>query len=94
VSAGSVVTLPCSPATEAVHKIVTDPGRLSRDWLNGLIAEGLSDAQYLEIVSVLTSVLSIDDVHRGLGFELEPLPAAEGGGPERRRPSGVTDEGS
>jgi hypothetical protein len=38
--------------------------------------------------------LSLDDVHRGLGFELEPLPAAEGGGPERRRPSGVTDEGS
>lgn len=83
-----------APAIEAVHKIVTDPGRLSRDWLLGLMSDGLDDAAYVEIVSVLISVLSIDDVHRGLGLGLEPLPSPEPGEPERRRPTGATDEGS
>lgn len=89
----SVTVLP-APAIEAIHKIVTDPGRLSREWLEGLLSDGLNDAHYVEIVSVLTSVLSIDDVHRGLGFDLEPLPEPEAGEPERRRPAGATDEGS
>ena len=31
-----------APAIEAIHKIVTDPGRLSRDWLDGLLATGLT----------------------------------------------------
>ncbi len=83
-----------APAIEAIHKIVTDPGRLSRDWLDGLLATGLTDASYVEIVGVSTIVLSIDDVHRGLALDLEPLPSPEPGEPERRRPSGATDEGA
>ena len=82
------------PAIEAIHRIVTDPGRLSREWLSGLIADGLEDAAYVELVGILTTVISIDDVHRGLGMELEPLPEGEAGVPSRRRPSGATDEGS
>ncbi len=81
-------------AIEAVHKIVTDPGRLSKPWLEGLLADGLTDAAYVEIVGVLTTVLSVDDLHRGLGLDLEPLPASVGGEPERRRPAGATDEGA
>jgi len=81
-------------AIEAIHKIVTDPGRLSREWLDGLLAEGLSDAGYVEVVGVLTTVISIDDVHRGLGLDLEPLPAPEAREPTRQRPTGATDEGS
>lgn len=89
----SSTTLP-APAIEAVHKIVTDPGRLSKPWLDGLLAAGLTDGRYVELVGVLTTVISIDDLHRGLGLDLEPLPVAEGGEPERRRPAGATDEGA
>jgi hypothetical protein len=89
----STTDLPAA-AIEAVHKIVTDPGRLSKEWLTGLLADGLADAAYVEIVSVLTTVISIDDVHRGLGLSLGQLPTAEAGEPERRRPAGAADEGA
>lgn len=89
----SSTALPAA-AIEAIHKIVTDPGRLSREWLDGLLAQGLGDVAYVELVSVLTTEISIDDLHRGLGLALEPLPASEGGEPERRRPAGATDEGA
>ena len=89
----STTGLPAA-AIEAVHRIVTDPGRLSQAWLEELVAEGLGDAAYVEIVGVLTTVLSIDDVHRGLGLAVEPLPASKAGEPERRRPTGARDEGA
>lgn len=81
-------------AIEAVHKIATDPGRLSREWLESLLGGDLTDAAYVELVGLLTTTISIDDIHRGLGLDLEPLPAPAPGEPERRRPTGATDEGS
>jgi hypothetical protein len=83
-----------APAVEAVHKITTDPARLSRPWVESLFRDGLDDTHYVEIVGVLTCVLSVDDLHRGLGLPLEPLPEPRPGDPERRRPSGATDEGA
>jgi hypothetical protein len=83
-----------APAIEAIHKITTDPGRLSHEWLTPLLGDQLTDAAYVELVGLLTTTLSIDDIHRGLGLPLEPLPAPGPGEPERRRPSGATDEGS
>ncbi len=82
------------PAIEAVHKIATDPGRLSREWLEPLLGDELSDAAYVELVGLLTTSISIDDINRGLGLELEPLPQPMSGDPERRRPTGATDEGA
>ena len=50
---------------------------------------GLQDAAYAELIGVVTTVLSLDDVHRGIGLPLEPLPDPIPGEPERRRPSGA-----
>ncbi len=69
--------------TEAVHRVVTDPGRLSRSWLDGLFADGLADTAYIEIVSVVAIVMVVDAFRRALGlapFDLpEPLPGAPSG---------------
>ena len=81
-------------AVEAVHKIVTDSARQSLAWYEGLVADGLSDAHYSELVGLLVVVFSIDEFHRGIGAALEPLSAAEPGEPERRWPSGATLEGA
>ncbi len=81
-------------AVEAVHRLVTDTSRLSQAWYQGLLADGLSDAHYVEIVGVVTSTFSVDELHRGVGAPLEPLPEPRPGEPERRRPRGATMEGA
>src|SRR4051812_18398243 len=39
-------------AIEAVHRIVSDPGRLSEAWYRGTIAGGLGEEAYVELLSV------------------------------------------
>jgi hypothetical protein len=79
---------------EVIHRLVTDPARLSRSWFEGVVARGLGDAEYVEIVGVATSVLSIDAFHDALGVHLEPLPTPQPGEPSRRRPPGAALEGA
>src|SRR5262245_5482297 len=42
-------TLP-AVAVDAVHRIATDPGRLTRAWFDGVMAQGLADAAYVELL--------------------------------------------
>jgi hypothetical protein len=79
---------------EAVHRIATDPGRLKRDWYNGLLAAGLGDAAYVELIGVVTTVLPIDAFCRAVGVPPHPLPVPEPGTPTRYRPGGARDEGA
>lgn len=79
------------PAVEAVHRITTDPGRLSRAWRERLRAAGLDDGRYVELVGVLVTVVSVDAFCRGLGLPRHPLPEPRSGEPDRRRPPGLTE---
>ena len=78
---------------DAVHRVVTDPGRLSRRWVNDVVAIGISDAQLVELVSVVCTVMLIDDFARAIGAYAPPLPAPVAGDPSRRRPAEAIDEG-
>ena len=71
---------------EQVHRIVTDPGRLTRRWFESVIASGTSDAEYVEAVGVVVTVVSIDTFCRAIGIPPHPLPAPVPGAPHRRRP--------
>ncbi len=73
-------------AVDAVHRIVTDPTRLTGSWVRGLEAGGVPDTHYVELLSVVVSVRSIDGFHRAMGIDLEPLPEPHPGEPSRRRP--------
>ena len=72
---------------DAIHRIVTDSSRLSKLFVEKAGEGGLSEEQYVEMVGVVVLVLSIDEFHRGLGLELEPLPEPVGGEPSRYRPA-------
>lgn len=82
------------PAVEAVHRLTTDSGRLSRAWYEDLLGPDFSDAHYVELVGVVTQTFSVDELHRALGLPLEPLPEPRAGDPARRRPSGARDQGA
>jgi len=81
-------------AVEAVHRVVTDPGRLSKPWFDELIATGLSEGHYVELIGVTVTVVSIDRFCRGLGAPLHPLPEPQSGEPSRYRPATAVSDGA
>ena len=74
---------------EVVHRVRTDPSRLTRGWFGGVLRSGLTPERYVEIVSVVVHVVSVDTFARGIGIAPLPLPRPAGGEPTRRRPSGA-----
>ena len=81
-------------AVDAVHRITTDPGRLSRSFYAQVRAGGLEEGHYVELVGVVATLVSIDAFCRGLGLPLRPLPEPAPGEPSRDRPAGVEDRGA
>src|SRR5689334_10083511 len=45
---------------DVVHRIRTDPGRLSRAWYESVIAGGISELAYVDLVSVVTLLSGVD----------------------------------
>ncbi len=76
-------------AVDAVHRIVTDATRLTEDWVRKIAAGGLTDGHYVELLGVVVAVLSIDELHRGLGIDLPSLPEPAPGDPTQERPAGL-----
>jgi hypothetical protein len=74
---------------EVLHRLTTDSGRLKKSWFDGLLADDLTDAEYVEIVAVVAVVLAVDEFHHALGLPLEPLPEPQPGEPTRYRPPGA-----
>jgi hypothetical protein len=81
-------------ALDAVHRITRDPARLTKSWYEKTLASGLSDAEYVELVGVVVTVVSIDSFCRGLGVPPHPLPEPVPGEPTRYRPATAVLEGA
>lgn len=77
---------------DVVHRVTTDPGRLTKDWFDRVIASGLSCEQYVEAIGVVVTVVSIDSFCRGLGVPLHPLPEPVAGAPTIYRPAAARME--
>ena len=79
---------------DAIHRITTDSGRLSRRWFDGTREAGVSDGQYVELVGVIVTIVSVHQFCRGLGVAPHPLPAPQVGEPSGERPQGLRDDGA
>ncbi|MBM3393534.1 MAG: hypothetical protein FJY37_02605, partial [Betaproteobacteria bacterium] len=65
-----------SPAeVELIHRVVSDPGRLSEKWSQSVLAAGLAEGEYVEIVGLIAMVMMMDTFTRALGASERPLPA-------------------
>jgi alkylhydroperoxidase family enzyme len=84
----SATDLPAA-ALEAIHRIVSDPGRLSEAWYSRTIELGLSDEAYVELLAVVAITTAVDTFDRALGAPPRQAPAAVAGTPTRRRPAGA-----
>ncbi len=74
-------------AVEVIHRITSDPARLTRSWYEQLLTDGFTDAHYVEIIGVIVTVVCIDAIHRALGLPLEPLLEPQPGVPSHYRPA-------
>ena len=75
-------------AVYAIQKLVVDNENLNREWYEEIIASvGMSEDRYVELAAVVVHALSIDEFHRALGLDLEPLPEPLPGEPTRQRPA-------
>ena len=75
---------------EAIHRIATDPARLTRSWYRGLLDDGLADAGYVETVGVVCTTISVDTFARAMGTDPLPLPEPVAGEPIRLRPASAS----
>ena len=79
---------------DVVHRVTTDPGRLSRAWLKGILSGGMSDTEYVETVGVVARILSISAFARAVGLAGLAVPEPRDGEPTRRRPQAAVLEDS
>ena len=86
-------TLP-SVAIEATHRLTTDAARLSEEAIREWNAAGLTDEAYVEIVSIVSTVMGIDSFCDALEIPLLPLPEVRAGEPSRYRPAEAVDDGA
>jgi hypothetical protein len=71
---------------DVVHRITTDAARLTRQWYEAVLAAGLSEGQYVELVGTIVSMVSIDAFSRALGLSLRVLPDPTPEPPSQYRP--------
>ena len=74
---------------ELIHRVVSDPGRLSEAWAQAVLSRGLTEGEYVEIVGIVAMVMILDTCARALGAPERSLPAPEAGAPTRYRPPGA-----
>ena len=71
---------------EVVHRLVTDSGRITRSWFEGILEKGLKVEEYIEIIGTVVHVFSIDEFARAIGVPQRELPPAGSGAPSTYRP--------
>jgi alkylhydroperoxidase family enzyme len=72
---------------DVIHRVRTDPARLSRTWFDAVIAGGLDIGSYVELIGVVTMITGVDYFARALGIAPFPLPAPRPGAPSRSVPA-------
>ncbi|MDA7774158.1 hypothetical protein N8993_08220 [Pseudomonadales bacterium] len=79
---------------ELVHKLTTDPGRVTRSWVDGLIADGMEEVEYIEVAGLLSAVIVVDTFRAALGLPLRELPLPVDGVPHGQTPETAVKEDS
>lgn len=81
----SLGTLP-APIVEAIHRLRTDANRVTDAWYEGLLAQGLSDTEYVELVGLVATVTALDTFTHAMGLPHIAFPSPRAGEPSRHRP--------
>ena len=84
----SATTLP-ENVVDIIHRITTDPGRLSQRWYEDAISGGIRAEELVEITSIIGVVTLADTLARALSLPERELPEPSEGEPHRQTVSGT-----
>lgn len=76
------------------HQLAASPQGFTETVYTGALDAGLSDAEYVEIVGLVSRLVNFDVLARGLGMDPVQLPAPKAGEPTRERPIEAVLEGA
>lgn len=66
---------------ELVHKLTNGSGRITHACVDGLIADGKQEVEYVEVAGLVSAVIVVDTFHAALGLSLRELPLPVDGTP-------------
>ena len=72
---------------EQIHRICTDPGRLTRAWYQDLVERRMGEERYVESIGVIATIVALDTFTKGLEMAPWPLPEVQPGAPSLLRPA-------
>ena len=76
-------------AVEAIHRLATDAGRITKRWVRQLAEGALGEERYVEIISIVAIITALDTFDRALGRPRRLLPEPVAGSPSWHRPAGA-----
>ena len=79
---------------DAIHRVTTDPGRLSRRLCDDLVEAGVAPGHYVEAVGVAVRTVNVDAFHHAAGLAPRRLPEPRAGEPSRSGPDGAVEDGA
>lgn len=93
-SAVSSDALLSEPVKRIARQVAVSTNELDRDFLEQALADGLSDAEYVEVVGVVSRAVNVDIFARGIGLPVRALSAPREGEPSHIRPRTARNEGA
>ena len=70
---------------DVIHRVVTDPGRLSARWYAQAKADGMVEDEIIEVISIAVQAVVVDCFTAGIGMET-PLPLPANSGQPQKQP--------
>ena len=81
-------------ALRFARKLAVEPAMMEQTDCEQVLAAGVSDAQYVEIVGLVSRLTDMDIVARGVDIPLAPLPPIVAGKLSGERPASAVEEGA
>jgi len=73
-------------ARRVARQLAVAPQELDQAFYQQALKDGLGEAEYVEIVGLVSRIVNLDLFAKGIGVEVQPLPQAQSGEPTRTRP--------
>ncbi|MFT7654403.1 MAG: hypothetical protein ACI9ON_000079 [Limisphaerales bacterium] len=78
---------------ELIHRLRTDPGRITRAWFDA-ITQKISKQAYVEVVSVVASSVIVDTLHNAMGLGVPQLSPSRLGQPNKQYNEQAVEDGA